>query len=371
MYFPSAFLLARGLWRTGCGFILLCWMSSAAVAGTDGSFCGPRSEVSAELEKAAAIPISDRSAFDQNTAAWQALRERYPNDLFVHESYQDAVKRFGVEGHLRALSDDYQTLSAEHPGEVMYRYLFARSLIGRGTYPAIQEMTEILAANPKFAPAHRMLVGIYSTDVFRDAPKEAAERDSFFKLCPGSGLAEYPGRLPGSSSLIYQAEQLLAAGTDPNRVAGLALQGVKDDEWRLQRIRPFDWYSVEFKVQNQRELQAEYWRLWSIQVRCDRRAGRVEKSAELLATMDSRAVQLRAQPGNAYWDALVLLARLYSEGSRRERAEEKIKALRKIVAENPDTVREAQIEELSRMIQIDDKRSSDSQAAVKINGTHH
>jgi hypothetical protein len=87
--------------------------------------------------------------------------------------------------------------------------------------------------------------------------------------------------------------------------------------------------------------------------------------------MDQRAVQLRAQPGNAYWDALVLLARLYSEGSRRERAEEKIKALRKIVAENPDTVREAQIEELSRMIQIDDKRSSDSQAAVKINGTHH
>ncbi|HEX4424128.1 MAG TPA: hypothetical protein VH079_01930 [Terriglobales bacterium] len=317
-----------------------------STAKAESSFCGPRPEIRAELEKAAAMPISDRSAFDRNIAAWQALRERYPSDLFVHESYQDAIQRFGVEGHLRVLTDEYQTFSSEHPGSLMYRYLFARSLIGRGTYPAIQEMNEIIAGDPEFAPAHRMLAGIYSTEVFRDVAKQNAEKERFFKLCPGSGLAAYPGGLPDSSSLIDQAEQLLAGTGDPDRVAELAAQGLKDDEWRLQHIRPFDWYSVEYKIQNQRQLQAEYWRVWSIQVRCYRRAGKAEKAAELLATMDQRAAQLRAQPGDTYWDALVWLARLYGEGNQRDRAEEKIAAMRKLNSEHPDAVRAGQIEEL-------------------------
>jgi hypothetical protein len=367
---PFAFLRVCDRWRTCLALILLCGMSSAAVAETHASFCGPRPEVRAEIEKAAAIPISDRSAFDQNILAWQALRNRYPGDQFVHESYQDAVQRFGVEGHLRVLTDEYQTLSSEHPGEVMYRYLFARSLMGRGTYPAIQELTELLVGNPEFAPAHRMLAGISSTEAFRDVPKENAEKESFFKLCPESSLAKYPAKLPDPSSLIDRAEQLLAEGGDPDRIADLALQGVKDDEWRLQRIRPFDWYSVEFKIQNQRELQAEYWRVWSVQVRCYRRAGKVEKAAELLATMDQRAVQLRAQPGSAYWDALVLLARLYGEGNQREQAEGKMEALRRIVAGQPDSARAAQIEELQKVIERNSPRISDSRATVGTSSSH-
>jgi hypothetical protein len=329
-------------------FFLLLAISSTAAA--ESSFCGPRPEVRAELEKAAAITISDRSDFDQNIAAWQALRERYPNDLFVHENYQDAVQLFGVEGHLRVLTDEYQTLSSEHPGSLVYRYLFARSLIGRGTYPAIQEMNEIIAGNPEFAPAHRMLAGIYSTEVFRDVPKENAERERFLQLCPGTEVSEYPSRLPDSSPLIDRAEQLLAGSGDPDRIAELAEKGLKDDEWRLQHIRPFDWYSVEFKIENQRRLQAEYWRVWGIQVRCYRKADRFEKAAELLATMDQRALQLRAQPGSAYWDALVLLARLYGEENQREQAEEKIEVMRRMNAEHSDSIRAAQIVELQRVL---------------------
>jgi tetratricopeptide (TPR) repeat protein len=338
-------------------FFLLLAITSTAVAGAEARFCGPRSEVRAELEKAAAVSISDWSAFDRNIAVWQALRQRYPNDLFVHESYQDAVQRFGVEGHLRVLTDEYQTLSSEHPGQLMYRYLFARSLIGRGTYPAIQEMSEILAGNPEFAPAHRMLAGIYSTEVFRDVPKANAERERFLQLCPGTQVSEYPGRLPDSSPLIDRAGKLLGASGDPDRVAELAEQGLKDDEWRLQHVRPFDWYSAEFKIQNQRRLQAEYWSVWGIQVRCYRKAGNAEKAAELLVAMDHRAVQLRGQPGNAYWDALVLLARLYADGNQRDRAEEKIATLRKMNSEHPDSVRAAQIGDLQGVL--------GAQAAVK------
>jgi hypothetical protein len=323
-----------------------------AAANSDAHFCGPRPEIRTELEKATAIPIEDRSAFDQNVSAFQALRERHASDLFVHESYQDAVQRFGVEGHLRVLTDEYQTLAAEHPGELMYRYLYARSLIGRGTYPAIQELNEILVGNPEFAPAHRMLAGIYSTEAFRDGAKESVEREKFLSLCPGSVLGPYPNPAPDLSPLMSQAERLLTEGGDPDHIADLAQQGLKDDEWRLQRIRPFDWYSVEYKMQNQRQLQADYWRAWSIQVRSYRKTGKEEKAAELLATMDQRAAQIRMVPGNAYWDALELLAGLYAEGQQRQQAEEKINVMRKIVAEHPDSARALQIANLEKTIQV-------------------
>ena len=71
--------------------------------------------------------------------------QRHPNDLVVHERYQDAVQRYGIEGHLRKLTEDYQVLSLQHPDELMYSYLYARSLIGRNTPSAIQQMIEIVA----------------------------------------------------------------------------------------------------------------------------------------------------------------------------------------------------------------------------------
>ena len=75
----------------------------------------------------------------------------------------------------------------------------------------------------------------------------------------------------------------------------MALEGLRADEWRLQRIRPVDWYSVEYKRQSQRELRAEYWRVWSLQVRCYRKANRLKEAADLLGVMEQRATLLRSQ----------------------------------------------------------------------------
>jgi hypothetical protein len=331
--------------------MLLAGMSAAAAVGTQSGVCGPPPEILAQIERARAAPIVDRSAFDQNVSPFRALRVRYPDDLFVHESYQDAVQRFGVEGHLGVLTDEYQTLASEHSGDLMYRYLYARSLLGRGTYAAIQEMTEILHASPGFAPAHRMLAEIHSTEVFRDAEKENAESKNFLQICPGSRLARFSAVVPDKSPLIDRAEQLLTDNGDPDRGADLAQQGLKDDEWRLQRIRPFDWYSVRFKIQTQRELQAEYWRVWSIQVRCYRNAGKSERAVQLLARMEQRALQLRAQPGNTYCTALALLVRLYAEGNQRERAELNLEAMRRVVAAQADPDCAKQIGDLGKFMQ--------------------
>ena len=329
--------------------MLTCWVGSAAA--TEPTVCDPRPDVRAEIERAMAVPVADPRAFDQNVSPFQRLRERFPDDLFVHESYQDAVQRYGVEGHLRVLTDQYQTLASEHSGDLMYRYLYARSLLGRGTHSAIQEMAEILALSPGFAPAHRMLAGIYSTPAFREPEREEAERKNFLQTCPGSAPLKFSVALPDRSPRIDRAERWLKEGGDPEGIADLAEQGLKDDEWRLQRIRPFDWYSVAFKIESQRELQAEYWRVWSLQVRCYRKAGQAEKAAQLLAAMEQRAVQFRAQEGNIPWLPLTLLVRLCAERNQGEAAERYLEALRKLVGAHPDPDRLRQIDELSKLIQ--------------------
>jgi hypothetical protein len=296
--------------------------SATAWAGQPG-LCEPAAEIRAELEKAAALPLADPSAFEQNVAPFQALRERYPGDLFVHERYQDAVQQYGIEGHLRQLTQNYQNLTLEHSGDLMYRYLFARSVIGRGTVSALQYMNGILAERPDFAPAHRALAEIYGSEAFHDAEKEKVEREKLFYLCPGAVVARSPAPLPEPSPLIERAEKLFLQDGEPSGVAAMALEGLQADEWRLQRIRPLDWYSVEYKRQSQRELRAEYWRVWSLQVRCYRKAHRLKEAADLLRVMEQRAT-LAASPDPSYWDALATLARLYAEGGQKSQANHKL-----------------------------------------------
>jgi len=316
--------------------------------------CGPSAEIRAQLERAT-LGVASPSDFDQRIAPFLVLRNRYPHDLSVHESYQDAVQRYGIEGHLRKLTEEYQVLSMQHPDDLMYRYLYARSLIGRNTLSAIQQITELLSEHADFAPAHRSLAEIYASATFHDAEKEHIEEDHFRALCPGSALQPRPTALPNPSPLIDQAEHLLAENDDPERAAAMALQGIREDEWRLQRIRPFDWYSIDFKRQSQRELQAKYWRVWSIQVRCDRRAGQPEKAAAMLSLMDQRAALLRQDSDPAYWNALVTLVFLYEEGNQKDSALRKLDSMQQFLAQHPDPDHTAQLESLRKSVEANQR----------------
>jgi hypothetical protein len=293
--------------------MLFALLSSATAWAGQPGLCEPAAEIRAKLEKAATVPVADPTAFEHNVAPFQALRERYPGDRFVHERYQDAVQQFGIEGHLRQLTQDYQNLALEHSGDLMYRYLFARSVIGRDTVSALQYLNGILAERPDFAPAHRALAEIYGSEAFHDAEKEKLEREKLFSLCPAAVVARRPAPLPEPSPLIEHAEKLFLQNGEPSRVAATALEGLRADEWRLQRIRPVDWYSAEYKRQSQRELHAEYWRVWSLQVRCYRRAHQLKEAADLLLVMEQRAALLRSRSDPGYSDAPATLARLHAE----------------------------------------------------------
>jgi hypothetical protein len=336
--------------------IVLCLMTAAWAQGGP---CGPSHKIRVQLEKTT-IVVADASDFDRALAPLVALRQRYPQDLWVNERYQDAVQQYGIEGHLRKLTEEYQVLSMQHPDEWMFTYLYARSLMGRNTGAAIQQLTEITAAHPDFAPSHRALAEIYASTAFYDDSKEKTEWGRFLALCPEhAGQQTAPGQLPAAlpdpSPLIDQAERLLSQQADPDRVAAMAEQAIRADEWRLQRIRPFDWYSIDYKRQAQHELQAKYWRVWSLQVRCERRAGRPEKAAELLTAMDQRAALLRRGSEPVYWDALAALVRLYKEGNQNDLATQKLNAMQELLSARPDQSRAAQLADLQKLAGTDNK----------------
>ncbi len=107
---------------------------------------------------------------------------------------------------------------------------------------------------------------------------------------------------------------------------------------------------MDYKRQSQRDLQAKYWKMWSIEVRCDRRAGRSEKAAELLATMDQRAELLARHSEPIYWDALATLVRLYEEGNQKDSAARKLDSMQQFLAQHPDPQHTTQMEELRKQI---------------------
>lgn len=336
--------------------------SSASTSATTGP-CEPAPNVQAELlaaATAASVAVSDVADFDRNIAPLRDLRARHPDDLFVHERYQDGVNRHGIEGHLKEMVQEYQDRAIQHSDDVVSQYLFARALIGRSTRSAILALTRIIEDHPDFAPAHRALAATYASQTYRDEQRELAERERFLALCPGSALTPWPVTVPNPSPLMEAAERLLAEHGDTDRVVALAVQAVRHDEWRLQRMRPFDWYSVEDKRQTQRELLATYWRLWSLQVRCHRRAGRPEQASQLLAHMERRAVTLYTSREPAYWDALAILARLYAEVGQLELADQKIAGLRQLLAEAPNPDRAATLKTLQQEIASPNRSDSRS-----------
>ena len=333
-----------------CRIFLIALLTSVSAWCAAPAACGPASEIQAALQKAA-VAAKDPADFDHKIAPFVALRQRYPNDLFVHEGYQDAVNQYGIEGHLRSMTDEYQDLSLKHENDLMYRYLYARSLMGRSTRAAIQSLSEITAANPNFAPAHRTLAEIYGSETFSDARKLKVEQQKLLALCPSSSLLKRPSPLPALSPLLERAEHLLTMNSvNLDAVIDMAFQGLREDEWRLQRIRPFDWYSVDFKRQSQRELQSRYWRLWTLQVRCYRKAGQPQKADDVLASMDQRVNSFRKSNDAFYWGLLTTLATLYAEGKQKEQATQKLQQMEQLLVEHPDAGRAAMLEDLRKHV---------------------
>ena len=180
--------------------ILLGLLACMPAQGTSSAACELSPEVRAEVAKITKsqtdLAVSDPSDFEKNVGPLLALRQRHPNDLLVHELYQDAVERHGIEGHLRKLTEEYQVLSMQHSDEVMYDYLYARSLIGRNTTSAIRQINEILAQHPDFASGHRSLAEIYSSAAFRNSERKRWSANAFSNYVQDRRCSSFPAHCP-------------------------------------------------------------------------------------------------------------------------------------------------------------------------------
>jgi len=202
--------------------------------------CQASPEIQAEFQNAATISSSVTDPFGalERSAPFLAVRDRHPNDLFTHEKYQDAMHENGIEGHLRLLAKQYGELDAKHLGDPMYHYLSLRTLVDRSTPEAIRGLNELLGARQDFAPAHRTLAEIYGTDAFHDLEKERSDKEKFLARCPEGTFTRRPAPVPDVSPLIDQAGRLLGEHGDPDRIIDMAIQGLKEFEWRSQKYAP-------------------------------------------------------------------------------------------------------------------------------------
>jgi hypothetical protein len=159
-----------------------------------------------------------------------------------------------------------------------------------------------------------------------------------------------PRDLPPKSALWDQAEKVLSENGDPGTAAAMAEQALREEEWRMQRIRPFDWYDVEFKRRRQWELRSSYWRLWGIQVRRARKSGDQAKGNELLENMEQRTASLD-KDSDLYWTAIFMMARLYADDNEAEQALMKIQEMQSFLHAHPDVRRSSQFSQLRSEIQ--------------------
>jgi hypothetical protein len=289
---------------------------ASAAPGVEQRLCEASREIQLEIEGAASA-AAPNALFDQATAPFRALRDRFPTELFVHLRYQDAVVDNGIEGHLKGMLAEYAKLRVEHPDDIFYLYLHGRALEGRVTPLAIGIMNEILARDPNFAPALRTLAEIYGSTAFRNRKEERSARAMFEAACPGSVVARRPSPLPPHSALFTDPEGKLDPNRDPADVPGQVQRALQQDEWRSQRMRPFDWYGVAEKKQAVQELQVEYWKGWRILVQHYRRTGKPDEANQLLAQMQQRLNGMQADRNSKrFWAAVAILLELYSRGKQ-------------------------------------------------------
>lgn len=317
------------------------------VLSAQNPLCEPGEELRREIETASApLAAPGSESLEQALEPLRNLRARFPRDLFVHLRYQDAIKERGVEGHLRQMVEEYLALRTGATVDAFYLYLYGRALEGRTTPTAVSMMEEVLKLDPHFAPVHRTLAEIYGSPRFRDPKKEKTERAKFQEACPGGVIPSQPPR-PLSPGDLSGAKRLVGREETKERVPELVYQAFQQDQLRLQRIRPFDWYTVEQKRQVAREVQSAQWKGWGLLVKHYVKTQQEEKAQQLLSEMQGRMERIRGeQEPELFWTAASSLLDLYTARKQAKEFREVAAQMDRFLAANPNAKRAAQLARL-------------------------
>ena len=176
---------------------VLCWLAAAALC-LHGEASGQTQQAGSPCQPSAPLrqQLNEISNDDDTTVSFVERRERgltrlrslltqFPNDVFVHQAYQDAVlAEAGIDA--RPLLEQYHSLLALHPREPLYLYLYGRLLIGRETAEAETQMERALRWAPNFPWPHLGLVEVYQTPQFDNKSQRQFHLSAFMRACPRS-----------------------------------------------------------------------------------------------------------------------------------------------------------------------------------------
>lgn len=205
---------------------------ASARAQTPAPSCEPSPAVQQALRN---LPESTGDAKADRIARIEALRElldRYPDDLFVHQRYQDTAA--STEKDRDAVIAEYRTLLQQQPANKLYAYLAARAQVGVNTRQVIPDLERLSA---DFPSGHLLLVRIFQSSNFKDEKRAIEHLQAFTASCPSSLQAfDYFRSLEPSDFVRQGVERLRALlqdRTDPD------LLSYYSTLWNLEfRVKP-------------------------------------------------------------------------------------------------------------------------------------
>jgi hypothetical protein len=151
----------------------------AAASGLLQAQCTASVEVHAAIDQ---LPTSfRRSTWQKYDEDLQALRARFPGDLFVQRKFiQGSRRKFG---HDQVLAE-YRALHDKNPDDRVPAYLYGLALEGRQSGESIKLFEDVLAKWPGFPWPHLGLTEVYSTPVFLNRNERLKHLEAFLAACP-------------------------------------------------------------------------------------------------------------------------------------------------------------------------------------------
>lgn len=206
--------------------------------------CEPPPEVRKALD---ALPdyrqdpaTTDWQVYLQRLAALKALREQYPDDVFVQRKYIESttslrrVDKLSLEEKSKA-DTEFKAHYDHTPSDPRAEYLYALTLVGRDTPQAIKLFKNASQNNAGFMLPHLTLVGVYTSAVFLDKREALIHARAFLDACPAN--------FEGYGSLSW-----IGDNTDLTRYAR-QLRGVLENRTDDDAISAYQTlWSLEFKA---------------------------------------------------------------------------------------------------------------------------
>ena len=222
------------------------WLSLAlflaAAPGIIRAQCAPSAAVQTAIDELPAQSADETDwAFEQkHDAAIQALRQRFPGDVFVERTYIQSKYRQADRDKVMA---EFKALHEKSPDNPVLTYLYATSLEGHDSPQSIKLFEAALAHSPQFPWPHSGLAQIYSMPVFLNQAEALKHTKAFLAACPDA--------FDGYASLSKVDDKAVLAGYAAKLRA--LLDGRTDDK-AIGAYRTL--WSIEFKAHPASEYDA-------------------------------------------------------------------------------------------------------------------